>query len=102
MIIVVADHHQVVWYADTKIGGCLDDADGERIRWANHPVHGIGLRHQMSQRTARADPEVWRFDHAETGAGFGNGSLYAGQAAANQSQLRNQRGRRVGALPASA
>ena len=40
MIIVVADHHEVVGYADTKISGCLDDADGERIRWADHSVHG--------------------------------------------------------------
>ncbi len=71
VVVVVADYQQVVWYADPKIGGCLDDSDRQRIRRTKHPIDGIGLQHPMSQRTARADPEVWRFDYFQAGPGGG-------------------------------
>jgi hypothetical protein len=69
VIVVVAHYQQVVWYADTQIGGCLDYSDGERIRRADNSVDVLRLQHLVPQFAAWSDCQVRRLDDSQACSG---------------------------------
>ena len=99
MIVVVADDNQLIGYPNSEFGCRLITPTASRSE--GHTTPSTDWERSISRPTLATgrDPEVGSVNHAETGAGFGNGSPDAGQAAADQSQLRKaSEERRVCAL----